>query len=78
MCVPEKTDAMLMVPLDDGRQRARVLQGQAADVGQPLLQVGLLDAVAVGEDRRLLLAQIHVQAGIPTQQNSYSSAVLDQ
>ncbi len=62
---PEEADAVLVVPLDDAGQRLRIFNSQRADVGQALLQEGLLDAVAVGEDGRPLLAQVHVQARIP-------------
>ena len=62
---PEEADAVLVVPLDDAGQGLGVLHGQRADVLQALLQEGLLDAVAVGEDGRPLLAQVHVQAGVP-------------
>lgn len=62
---PKEADAMLMVPLDDAGECARVLKGQAADVGQPLVQKGLLDAVSVRENGRLLLSQVHVQATVP-------------
>ncbi len=62
---PEEADAMLVVPVNDAGEGAGVLEGEAADVGQPLVQEGLLDAVAVCEDRWLLLPQLHVQAAIP-------------
>ena len=61
---PEEAHAMFVVPLDEPRQVAGILQGQTADEWQPLVGEGLLDAVPVGEDGGLLLSQVHVQAGI--------------
>lgn len=62
-----------MIPLYNACQSLGILQRQAADVGQPLLQESLLDAVPVGEDGGLLLPEIHIQACIPACHQPQSS-----
>lgn len=64
-CPPEQADVVLMVPLHDGQQVLAVLQGQLADVDQPLLVEGAQDGPPVAGHRGLLGLQGGVQAGVP-------------
>ena len=46
---PEQVDAIVMVPLHHGWQIVRILERERADVREPFLLVGLLDAAPTGE-----------------------------
>jgi len=72
--LPKYSDTFLVIPLDDASQGFAVFKCQLADIINALLQPRLLDAASVREDGRSLLSQIHVQAGVPAQQLTASSA----
>ena len=64
-CPPEQADVVLMVPLHNGQQVLAVLQGQLADVDQPLLVEGAQDGPPIAGHWGLLSLQRGVYAGIP-------------
>ncbi len=62
---PEEADAIQVVPVDDSCQGLAIFHHQSADKGQPLVCEGLEHAVPVGEHWRLLVSELHVEAGVP-------------